>query len=125
MIRDNRQQRIMEPMSQTDIEIPHRGGFLKKLWALTWPYFRSEEKWIARGLLAVIVTMSLGLVYLNVLFNYWYKDFYDALQNKDEPAFWHQIERFIHRYRWQRLTDRNANGTLQHHAFGNFPSLYR
>ncbi|GAB2178647.1 ABC transporter ATP-binding protein/permease [Dongia sp. agr-C8] len=124
-------------MSQTDIAIPHRGRFLKKLWALTWPYFRSEEKWIARGLLAVIVAMSLGLVYMNVLFNYWYKDFYDALQNKNEAAFWHQIERFSYlaaiyiviavyylylqqmlQIRWRRwMTDRLVGDWLSHRAY--------
>ena len=83
-------------MAHTDIEIPRRGTFLRKLWALTWPYFKSEERWVARGLLAVIIAMSLGLVFMNVLFNYWYKDFYDALQNKDEAAFWHQIVRFVY-----------------------------
>jgi putative ATP-binding cassette transporter len=83
-------------MSQTDIEVPHRATFARKLWALTSPYFRSSEWRVAIGLLVVIVAMSLGLVFLNVLFNYWNNDFYNALQNKDEPAFWHQMLKFFY-----------------------------
>jgi vitamin B12/bleomycin/antimicrobial peptide transport system ATP-binding/permease protein len=66
----------------------------RSLWQLLGPYWWSEEKWAARGLLAVIVTLNLGLVYLNVLFNEWYRLFYDALQNKDYPAFQTQLLRF-------------------------------
>ena len=29
-----------------------------------------------------------------VLFSYWYKDFYDAIQNLDETAFWHYLRVF-------------------------------
>ena len=83
-------------MSQTEIDIPRRGTFMRKLWALTSPYFRSTEWPVAVGLLVVIVAMSLGLVFLNVLFNYWNNDFYNALQNKDEPAFWHQMLKFFY-----------------------------
>lgn len=68
--------------------------FLRDLWALTRPYWFSEERWAARGLLAVILTMNLGMVYLSVLFNEWYRIFYDALEARDMPAFWHQIGRF-------------------------------
>ncbi|MGE0093509.1 MAG: ABC transporter ATP-binding protein/permease [Alphaproteobacteria bacterium] len=68
--------------------------FLRDLWALTRPYWFSEERWSARGLLAVILAMNLGMVYLSVLFNEWYRLFYDALEARDVPAFWHQIGRF-------------------------------
>jgi putative ATP-binding cassette transporter len=81
-------------MPKTDIDISRRRAFLRKLWALTWPYFRSEEKWRAGGLLLVIVGLSLGLVYVNVQITYWYNDFYNALQNKDVHAFWYQIGKF-------------------------------
>lgn len=68
--------------------------FLRDLWALTRPYWFSDERWSARGLLAVILAMNLGMVYLSVLFNEWYRLFYDALEARDVPAFWHQIGRF-------------------------------
>ena len=67
-----------------------------KIWALSRPYFHSQEKWRARGLLAAIVALNLGGVYLLVLYNDWYRVFYDALQNKDQAVFWQQLGRFTY-----------------------------
>jgi vitamin B12/bleomycin/antimicrobial peptide transport system ATP-binding/permease protein len=66
----------------------------RKIWALTTPYFSSEEKWKAIGLLAAIIILNLGAVYMNVLFNEWNRLFYDALQQKDQGVFWTQLGRF-------------------------------
>ena len=68
--------------------------FASRAWALTQPYFASQDKWRARGLLAAIVALNLGLVYMAVLFNDWNKLFYDALQEKNEAVFWAQLGRF-------------------------------
>ncbi|MEI6762420.1 MAG: ABC transporter ATP-binding protein/permease [Betaproteobacteria bacterium] len=68
--------------------------FASRAWALTQPYFASQDKWKARGLLAAIVALNLGLVYMAVLFNDWNKLFYDALQDKNEAVFWAQLGRF-------------------------------
>src|SRR5690348_3236164 len=68
--------------------------FFRDLWQLIVPYWRSEERWQARGLLAVIIGMVLGLVYLNVLFNQWNNLFYNALQDKNFDEFLHQLLRF-------------------------------
>jgi putative ATP-binding cassette transporter len=65
--------------------------FLKQLWALTAPYFKSEEKWKALGLLGVIIGLNLFLVSLTVVQNSWYRRFYDALEQRDQPAFWSEI----------------------------------
>ena len=70
--------------------------FRRRVWALSAPYFRSEEKWKARGLLAAIVALNLGAVYMLVLLNEWNRVFYDALQNKDAPVFWAQLARFTY-----------------------------
>ncbi|MEY5100700.1 MAG: hypothetical protein RJA36_3419 [Pseudomonadota bacterium] len=68
--------------------------FATRAWALSSPYFGSEEKWKARGLLAAIVALNLGAVYMLVLINEWNRVFYDALQNKDAAVFWQQLARF-------------------------------
>ena len=68
--------------------------FLADLWALTKPYWFSEDRWAARGLLAVVVALNLGTVYVNVLFNRWNNDFYNALQNMDQAAFIQQLWKF-------------------------------
>ncbi|MDM0011326.1 ABC transporter ATP-binding protein/permease [Variovorax sp. J22P168] len=67
---------------------------LRRIGALAAPYFRSEQKWMARGLLAAIVALNLGVVYMLVLNNQWYARFYDALQNKDQAVFWREIVYF-------------------------------
>ncbi len=69
-------------------------AFARKATALATPYFRSEEKWKARGLLAAIVALNLGAVYMLVLLNEWNRVFYDALQNKDAAVFWRELGRF-------------------------------
>lgn len=68
----------------------------KRVWALSKPYFSSDQKWQARGLLLAIVALNLGLVYMNVLFNDWNKLFYDSLQDKNAAVFWQQLGRFTY-----------------------------
>ncbi|OHV11839.1 ABC transporter ATP-binding protein/permease [Kushneria phosphatilytica] len=72
----------------------HHRRFLTRAWALARPYWQSEEKWSARGLLALIVALALGSVYLNVLINSWYSTFYNTLQSRDVSNFWHLIGQF-------------------------------
>ena len=68
-----------------------RLSILAAAWAIARPYWFSEDRWRARGLLAVIVTMNLTLVGVSVMLNQWNARFYDALQNKDQAAFLHEI----------------------------------
>ncbi len=70
--------------------------FSVRVWALSAPYFKSEEKWKARGLLLAIVLLNLAAVYMLVLLNDWNRVFYDALQNKDAKVFWEQLARFTY-----------------------------
>jgi putative ATP-binding cassette transporter len=64
-----------------------RGSFVKRVWRLAAPYWRSGERGMAWFLLAAVVALALGLVYIDVLFNYWNRDFYNALQEKSFPDF--------------------------------------
>jgi vitamin B12/bleomycin/antimicrobial peptide transport system ATP-binding/permease protein len=70
--------------------------FVLRVWALTRPYFDSEQRWKARGMLLAIVGLNLALVYMAVLFNDWNRLFYDALQAKDANVFWAQLGRFTY-----------------------------
>lgn len=78
--------------------IPYRAATLRqtlgRIAALAAPYFRSEDKWRARLLLAAIVALNLGGVFMLVLNNQWYARFYDALQNKNQAVFWREIVYF-------------------------------
>jgi putative ATP-binding cassette transporter len=55
------------------------------------PYYRSEDRWAGRVLLAAVIGLQLFQVWLNVRFNAWYNTFYTALQNKDWDTFISQI----------------------------------
>ncbi|MSO89553.1 MAG: ABC transporter ATP-binding protein/permease [Rhodospirillaceae bacterium] len=68
--------------------------FFGDLWMLTRPYWVSEDRIRARALLATIVGINLGLVYITVLINEWNNAFYNSLQDKDYEAFQSQIVRF-------------------------------
>ncbi len=62
--------------------------FLSQVLRLALPYFaRSEERWRARLLLAAIVALTLGAVFVNVRLNDWNRRFFEMLQNKDVPSF--------------------------------------
>lgn len=50
------------------------------------PYFRSEDRWIARALLAGILVAELGLVAILVAINEWNKRFFNALESRDWAA---------------------------------------
>ena len=69
-------------------------GFLRQAWDLAWPYWKSEEKWSAIGLLAAVIGLTLFSVWLSVRFNLWYNNAYDALQQYDAAAFWWQAAVF-------------------------------
>ncbi|HEX3969739.1 MAG TPA: ABC transporter ATP-binding protein/permease [Stellaceae bacterium] len=73
---------------------PNRLDFLRDAWRLAKPYFVSDDKRWAWGLLAAVIVLNLLLVGLNVRFNFWRNDFYNAVQNYDEPGFWKQLAIF-------------------------------
>ncbi|MFG1477935.1 ABC transporter ATP-binding protein/permease [Xanthobacter sp. V4C-4] len=58
---------------------------------LALPYFRSEERWVALGLLGAVVALELAWVFATVLLNEWNVAFYNAIQDKDFPAFKTQL----------------------------------
>lgn len=66
----------------------------RAVWQLIEPYWRSEEKISAFALLAAVVSLALGMVYLNVLFNDWNREFYNALETKNFVIFKEQLWRF-------------------------------
>lgn len=65
------------------------------VWRIAGPYFRSEDKWAGRGLLAAVIAIELALVAIDVLVNQWQNRFYSALQASDWDSFVTQIWIFI------------------------------
>ena len=60
---------------------------LATIWQLSAPYFRSEDRWPGRILLAAVVAIELASVGITVLLNQWYNRFYNTLQDRDWDAF--------------------------------------
>ena len=56
-------------------------------WSLIRPYWFSEDRWPARGLLVFVIGMNMALVYINVRLNSWQVSFYDTLTKKDVSGF--------------------------------------
>jgi putative ATP-binding cassette transporter len=67
---------------------------LAAVWRIAAPYFRSEDKWVGRGLLAAVIAIELAVVFLTVLFNRWNNVFYNALQERNRDVFTYQIGYF-------------------------------
>jgi vitamin B12/bleomycin/antimicrobial peptide transport system ATP-binding/permease protein len=107
---------------------------LATVWRIAAPYFRSEDKWMANGLLAAVIVIELASVGLTVLFNRWNNVFYNALQEKNYDVFTYQIGYFCFlatiwialkvyqlylnqwlQIRWRRwMTERYLGGWLSH-----------
>ncbi len=69
--------------------------FLRDAWRLSRPYYRSEEKWSAWGLLASILALRLLLVGMTVVLSFWNREFFNSLQDKDWTAFFELL--FVYR----------------------------
>jgi len=63
----------------------------RQFWAIARSYWSSEEKWRARGLLLVVIVMSLGYTGLSVLLNNKRGELISALSAQDEARFWQTI----------------------------------
>jgi putative ATP-binding cassette transporter len=60
---------------------------LATVWRLASPYFRSDDRWAGRALLAAAIVIELGLVAITVLLNQWNSRFYNALQERNWDSF--------------------------------------
>ena len=67
---------------------------LATVWRISIPYFRSEDRWPGRILLAAVIAIELSIVGITVLFNEWNARFYNALQDRDWNTFVYQLGYF-------------------------------
>lgn len=72
-----------------------RGGGLRRVLgdarSLAQPFWRAKTERRAWLLLAAVIALTLGSVWLNVQFSNWNNRFYNTLQNHDLPGFWRQL----------------------------------
>jgi len=74
---------------------PGKRSFLRDAWRLARPYWSSEEKWWAWGLLLAVIALNLAGVYISVRINTFQRDFFNAIQEYDWSAFWEQLALFV------------------------------
>ncbi|HLX80604.1 MAG TPA: ABC transporter ATP-binding protein/permease [Burkholderiales bacterium] len=68
--------------------------FFSTVWALVRPYWASRERAKGLVLLATVVALSLILVWNEVRFNTWNRDFYNTFEAKDQAEFFRQLGQF-------------------------------
>jgi putative ATP-binding cassette transporter len=72
--------------------------FDRRLWYRFWkiarPYWYGDERWVARGLVALLVVLLVGRTEFNVLFNDQSGELTSALAAKDTGRFWHSMKIF-------------------------------
>ena len=75
-----------------------------QIWRLTYPYFvtrdetdvklpflprfRVQERWVGLALAIIVIAIEFGQVAINVRLSYFNRDWFNAIQAKNEPAFW-------------------------------------
>ena len=69
--------------------------FWKGLWSLVRPYWTSEKRARALGLLAVVVALSLGTTGMRAAFSYVSRDVMNSLQAKDAAHFYHLMLLYV------------------------------
>lgn len=67
----------------------------RRFWKIAISYWNSEEKWKARGLLLLVMVLSLGYTGLSVLLNNRRGVMISALSAQDEARFWQTIMIFL------------------------------
>ena len=68
--------------------------FFATLWALTKPYWVSKQRGTGLILLGTVVGLALMLVWLEVRFNEWNRDFYNTFETRDQHEFYRQLGLF-------------------------------
>lgn len=64
---------------------------LADVWRLSIPYFRGEDRWAGRILLAAVIALEFAWVYATVLLNEWNNEFYNSIQDKNYESFKYQL----------------------------------
>jgi putative ATP-binding cassette transporter len=65
--------------------------FWSRLWTLTRPYWASDQRFAAFGLLTVALLLSVSIQATSVVFSYVNRDMMTALADRDGPTFFHKM----------------------------------
>jgi putative ATP-binding cassette transporter len=68
---------------------------VRRFWILTRPFFSSELKWRALGLVVLLLALSLSLNGVGVVMSYISRDFMTALQTKNSDTFYSELLNYV------------------------------
>ncbi|MCK8786488.1 ABC transporter ATP-binding protein/permease [Roseomonas sp. NAR14] len=72
-----------------------REGLVRRTLRLAGGYFNSEERWSARGLAGLVLLLTVLQIGVQVWFNLWNRDFFNALESRDRAGFLGQMWLFL------------------------------
>jgi vitamin B12/bleomycin/antimicrobial peptide transport system ATP-binding/permease protein len=75
--------------------LPPPDSFARRVRRLAGQYFNGEEKRRARLLAAGVLALTLLQIGIQVRFNIWNRDFFNALEQRDRPAFFGEMGMFV------------------------------
>ncbi|WP_439597325.1 ABC transporter ATP-binding protein/permease [Falsiroseomonas sp.] len=77
------------------IDLPPQEGLMRRFWRLARGYYTSpgdrRRAWL---LTAAVLALTIFQIGVQVRFNLWNRDFFNALENRDSPAFYGQMWMF-------------------------------
>src|SRR5919106_1801280 len=82
---------VAPPSPKEDSTTTRLRQLLPTAWNMIRPYWSSDDRWAAWGLLTVVIALTLAMVHMSVLFNHWNNAFYTALQDKNHTVFFRQL----------------------------------
>jgi len=71
------------------------GKTARQLWQITKAFFKSERRNRARGLLTVLLVLSVASVGVTLLTSYAGRDLFTAIERKDSNAYWGAMVRYL------------------------------
>lgn len=74
--------------------ITNSKSFCRDVGDILRPYWQSGERWLSGTMIVGVLALSGGQVYMSVLFNNWWRDFFNALQATNYPDYIHQLVRY-------------------------------
>ncbi|MBV9633764.1 MAG: ABC transporter ATP-binding protein/permease, partial [Methylobacteriaceae bacterium] len=80
---------IRSMMRIADTYFDATGVTTARIWPL--PRFTGTERKIATGMVVFLVLVNQAQVGISVRLNFFNRDWFNALQDKNEPVFWHQL----------------------------------
>jgi putative ATP-binding cassette transporter len=82
-------------MDTPDNGTPHQESFLRHIWRIAGDYFNGDQKWRARKLAIGVLGLTVLQIGIQVRFNIWNRDFFNALELRDRDAFFGQMGLFL------------------------------